>query len=80
MFQPIDLAALVLNEVIRRASIKPENVNMVIMGQNYQNGEYVNIARMGLLMAGWPVEIPGLTIDRRCPSGADAICMGAHDD
>jgi len=72
-----DLAALVLNEVIRRASIKPENVNMVIMGQNYQNGEYVNIARMGLLMAGWPVEIPGLTIDRRCPSGADAICMGA---
>ncbi|MDD5701003.1 MAG: thiolase family protein [Dehalococcoidales bacterium] len=71
-----DLAALVLNEVIKRAGIAPETVDMVVMGQNYQSGEYVNIARMGLLLAGWPVEIPGMTIDRRCPSGADAICLG----
>jgi acetyl-CoA C-acetyltransferase len=72
-----DLAALVLNEVVRRAGIAPEAVNNVIMGQNYQSGEYVNIARMGLLLAGWPVETPGITVDRRCPSGADAICFGA---
>jgi acetyl-CoA C-acetyltransferase len=72
-----DLAALVLNEVIRRADISPEMVNSVVMAQNYQNGEYVNIARMGLLLAEWPVEIPGITIDRRCPSGADAICLGS---
>ncbi len=71
-----DLAALVLNEVIKRAGIAPETVDMVVMGQNYQSGEYVNIARQGLLLAGWPVEIPGMTIDRRCPSGADAICLG----
>ena len=37
----------------------------------------MNIARMALLLADWPVEIPGITIDRRCPSGADAICLGA---
>ncbi len=72
-----DLAALILNEVTKRADIKPDMVNMVIMGQNYQNGEYVNIARMGLLLADWPVEIPGFTVDRRCPSGADAICMAS---
>jgi acetyl-CoA C-acetyltransferase len=71
------LAPLVMNEVVARAKIKPEMVNMVIMAQNYQSGEYVNIARMGLLRAGWPVEIPGITIDRRCPSGADSICLGA---
>jgi acetyl-CoA C-acetyltransferase len=71
------LAPLVLNEAISRAGITPDMVDMVIMGQNYQSGEYVNIARMGLLMAGWPVEKPGLTLDRRCPSGADAISFGA---
>ncbi len=70
-----DLEALVLNEAVKRAKLKPEAVNMVIMGQNYQSGEYVNLARMGLLLAGWPVETPGLTIDRRCPSGLDAICL-----
>jgi acetyl-CoA C-acetyltransferase len=71
-----DLASSVLNEAIHRAGINPDVVDMVIMGQNYQNGEYVNIARMGLLLAGWPVEIPGITLDRRCPSGADAISLG----
>jgi len=70
-----DLAALVLNEAVKRAKLKPASVNMVIMGQNHQNGEYVNSARMSLLKAGWPVEIPGLTIDRRCPSGFDTICL-----
>ncbi len=72
-----DLAALVLNEVVKRAKLEPAQVDAVIMGQNYQSGEYVNIARMSLLKAGWPVEIPGLSLDRRCPSGFDAICLAA---
>jgi acetyl-CoA C-acetyltransferase len=72
-----DLAAIVLNEAARQADLKPESVDIVIMGQNYQNGEYVNIARMALLTAGWPVEIVGLTNDRRCPSGLDAICLAS---
>jgi acetyl-CoA C-acetyltransferase len=70
-----DLAALVLNEVVKRAGMKPEQVEAVIMAQNYQSGEYVNVGRMGPLNAGWPVEIPGWTLDRRCPSGLDAICF-----
>src|SRR4030042_4033565 len=72
-----DLAAVVLNEVVKRVNLQPESVDIVIMGQNYQTGEYVNIARMSLLTAGWPIEIPGLTIDRRCPSGFDAICLAS---
>jgi len=71
-----DLATLVLKESVKRAGIKPSMVSMVILGQNYQSGEYVNIARMALLLSGWPVEIPGITVDRRCPSGLDAICLG----
>lgn len=58
-----DLGALVLNEVVKRARLEPAAVNMVIMGQNYQSGEYVNVARQSLLKAGWPVEVPALTLD-----------------
>jgi acetyl-CoA C-acetyltransferase len=71
-----DLGALVLNEAIKRIGINPEIIDDVILGQAYQSGEYVNIARMALLKAGWPVEIPGVTIDRRCCSGLDSIRLG----
>ena len=71
------LGAIVLEEAAKRAKISPEWVDDVILGQSYQNGESVNIARMSLLAAGWPVEIPGVTIDRRCLSGLDAVCFGA---
>jgi acetyl-CoA C-acetyltransferase len=73
--QAYDLAALVLNEVLNRAKIKPEQVDDVILGQSYQSGEYVNIARMALLKAGWPDSIPGVTMDRRCCSGLDTVCF-----
>lgn len=72
-----DLGALVLNRVIEKIGISPEEVDEVIMGQSYQNGEYVNIARMSLLTAGWPDNIPGITIDRRCCTGLDVIRLGA---
>ena len=72
-----DLAGLVLNEVINRVNLQPDQVDEVIMGQSYQNGEYVNIARMGLLKAGWPETIPGITIDRRCCTGLDVIRYAA---
>ncbi|MDD5493683.1 MAG: beta-ketoacyl synthase N-terminal-like domain-containing protein, partial [Dehalococcoidia bacterium] len=68
-----DLAAPILNEVVKRSKLEPKDINVVIMAQNYQSGEYVNIARMSLLKAGWPVEAVGFTIDRRCPGGLDAI-------
>ena len=72
-----DLATLVLNEAIKRVELKPEWVDDVIMGQSYQSGEYVNIARMALLNAGWPDSIPGITIDRRCCTGLDVVCFAA---
>ncbi|RTZ90662.1 MAG: acetyl-CoA C-acyltransferase [Deltaproteobacteria bacterium] len=68
-----DLAAIVLNEALTRAGLSPEAVDEVVMGQAYQSGEYVNIARMALLAAGWPDHIPGVTIDRRCCTGLDVV-------
>ncbi len=69
-------ASPVLNEALRRAHIEPALVDDVIMGQSYQNGECANGARMALLEAGWPNEVPGVTLDRRCCSGLDAIFFG----
>jgi acetyl-CoA C-acetyltransferase len=68
--------SLALNEALKRAGIEPALVDDVIMGQSYQNGECANGARMALLEAGWPEEVPGVTIGRRCCSGLDAIFFG----
>jgi acetyl-CoA C-acetyltransferase len=72
-----DLAPLVLSAALERAGLQPEQVDEVIMGQSYQNGEYVNVARMALLKAGWPDSIPGITIDRRCCTGLDVLRLAA---
>lgn len=74
---PYDLAALVLGEAIRRAGMEPEMVDQVVMGQSYQSGEYVNIARMALLKAGWPERIPGVTLDSRCATGLEVVRFAA---
>jgi len=70
------LGSVVLNEVVRRAGIEPGDVDDVIMGTAYQNGECANGARMALLDAGWPDSVPAVVLDRRCCSGLDSIFFG----
>lgn len=71
------LGALVLNEAITRAGVDPGQVEDVISGQSYMNGECANAARVAVLEAGWPETVPAVTIDRRCCSGLDAVFFGA---
>ena len=71
------LGALVLNEAITRAGIDPIQVEDVIGGQSYMNGECANAARVAVLEAGWPESVPAVTLDRRCCSGLDAVFFGA---
>ncbi|MBA1204366.1 thiolase family protein [Pseudomonas capeferrum] len=81
------LGSLVINRLLERVDVAPERVEDVIFGCVTQIGEQsANIARTALLGAGWPVSIPGLTIDRKCGSGevavhlaAGAIASGAMD-
>ena len=68
------LGALVLQELIQRSGIDAAQVDDVIFGCVTQVGEQSgNIARTALLGAGWPVTIPGLTLDRKCGSGEVAV-------
>jgi 3-oxoadipyl-CoA thiolase len=77
--RPDDLAALVLRAVVDRAGIDPGLVEDVILGCANQAGEdNRNVARMALLLAGFPVEVGGLTVNRLCGSGLQAINSAAH--
>src|SRR5439155_24329506 len=72
------LGARVIAELVKRAGVKPEMVDDVIFGCVTQVGEQsANIARTSLLGAGWPMTIPGLTIDRKCGSGEEAVHVAA---
>ena len=77
--RPDDMAALVIAEAVRRASIDPASVEDVILGCANQAGEdNRNVARMALLLAGLPVEVAGQTVNRLCGSGLQAINSAAQ--
>lgn len=77
--RPDELASRVLKEVIHRAGISPQLVEDVIMGCVSQVEEQaVNIARTAALMADFPIDVPGTTIDRQCGSGQQAIHFAAQ--
>jgi acetyl-CoA C-acetyltransferase len=78
--RPDDLAAIVLKEVCERAQIKPGEVSDVILGCANQAGEdNRNVARMALLLAGFPIEVPGQTVNRLCGSGMQATIAAARE-
>jgi 3-oxoadipyl-CoA thiolase len=77
--RPDDLAALVLRAVVDRAGLDAGQVEDVILGCANQAGEdNRNVARMALLLAGFPVEVGGQTVNRLCGSGLQAINSAAH--
>jgi acetyl-CoA C-acetyltransferase len=72
-----DLAAAVIRELVRRTGISADDIDDVILGQCYPNGEAPAIGRVAALDAGLPVEVPGLQLDRRCGSGLQAVLLAA---
>lgn len=74
-----DLAAKPLREVVKRTGISPEIVEDVILGCVSQVGEQaLDIARVAALQAGFPIEIPGTTVDRQCGSSQQAVHFAAQ--
>ncbi len=78
--RPDDMAALVIREAVERAGVEPHEVQDVVFGCANQAGEdNRNVARMGLLLAGFPVEVPGQTVNRLCGSGMQAAITAARE-
>lgn len=77
--RPDDLAALVMKTILERNHIDPASIEEVIFGCANQAGEdNRNVARMALLLAGIPVSVPGVTVNRLCASGLAAVNMAAR--
>ena len=77
--RPDDLASLVLRAIVDRTAVDPAAVEDVILGCANQAGEdNRDVARMAVLLAGYPVEVGGLTVNRLCGSGLQAINSAAH--
>lgn len=72
--RPDDLAAEILKAVVERTGIDPLMIDDVILGCVTQSGEQAgDIARVAALIAGYPIEVPGTTIDRQCGSSQQAV-------
>ena len=78
--RPDDLAAIVLREVLRRApGVDPALVEDVILGCAMPEGpQGMNIARIAIQRAGLPETLPGVTVNRFCASGLEAVAIGAQ--
>ena len=74
-----DLAAIAVRAAVERVSFDPLRLDDVILGCTNQAGEdNRNIARMAALLAGFPVDVPGQTVNRLCGSGLQAIASAAQ--
>ncbi len=75
---PQELLAQVLNALAARTGIDTKDVDDVIVGNGNPSGDHANcIGRMAVLAAGWPVEAPGVTLNRFCGSGQQAVTFAA---
>lgn len=72
--RPDDLAAIVLKELVSRNEFDPKEIDDVIMGCVTQIGEQAgDVGRIAALLAGLPIEVPGVTIDRQCGSSQQSV-------
>ena len=77
--RPDDLAAMAVKAAVERAGIDPAALDDVILGcANGAGEDNRNVARMAVLLAGLPVEVPGQTINRLCGSGLQAMISAFH--
>ena len=72
-----ELGAIVIKEAVKRAGIKPEDVDQVFMGCVIQAAQGQNVARQCSLKAGLPVETPAVTLNVVCGSGLYAVNLAA---
>ncbi|MBN4665829.1 acetyl-CoA C-acetyltransferase [Pandoraea nosoerga] len=73
-----DLGAIVIEEVLKRARLKGEDVSEVIMGQVLTAGSGQNVARQASIKAGLPSMVPAMTINKVCGSGLKAVMLAAN--
>lgn len=74
----VDLGTIVVKEALKRANVKPEQVDEVILGHVLQAAQGQNTTRQVLINSGIPKEVPGFTINKVCGSGLRAVSLAAQ--
>jgi acetyl-CoA acyltransferase len=76
---PVDLSATVMRAAVERSGVEPGELDDVIWGCAMpESWQGVNVARLASLHAGFPIEVPGATVNRFCSSGLQTVAMGAQ--
>lgn len=73
-----ELGAIVIGELLKRAQLKPEQIDEVILGQVLTAGSGQNPARQAAIKGGLPVAVPAMTINKVCGSGLKAVMLAAQ--
>jgi acetyl-CoA C-acetyltransferase len=73
------LGATAIKEVLKRSGLDPARIDGLVMGNVIQAGNKMNSARQAAIHGGVPVEVPALTVNRVCGSGAQAIASAAQE-
>jgi acetyl-CoA acyltransferase len=78
-FQPAELAALVMREAVRRAGVEPSHLDDAVWGIVTPLGDQGgNLARLGVLKAGFPIHVPAVSLNRMCGSSQQAVHFAAQ--
>jgi len=75
----VDLGAVAVRATLERAKLAPSDIDTVVMGNVIQAGNKMNPARQAAINGGIPVDVPALTVNRVCGSGAQAIASAAQE-
>jgi acetyl-CoA C-acetyltransferase len=75
----VELGAAAINAALQRSSLRPDEIGTVVMGNTVQAGNKMNPARQAAIHGGLPVQVPAMTVNRVCGSGAQAIVSAAHE-
>ena len=75
----VDLGAAAVRATLARANVSPDKVSTVVMGNVIQAGNKMNPARQAAINGGIPVEVPAMTVNRVCGSGAQAVASAAQE-
>ncbi len=75
----VDLGAAVIRATLARAKVAPHDIATVVMGNVIQAGNKMNPSRQAAIGAGVPVDVPAMTVNRVCGSGAQAVASAAQE-
>jgi len=75
----VELGATAINAALQRSGLRPDEIGTVVMGNTVQAGNKMNPARQAAIHGGLPVQVPAMTVNRVCGSGAQAIVSAAHE-